>query len=80
MTRATKNIHPSNSNSSDPYSSKAESPFVAIASKTSPMIPIGAKFITHLTIYVMASEKLEIIFFVESDAFFKATPSSNSPS
>ena len=38
------------------------------------MIPNGANLMTHVTILDTASEKLEIIVFVVSGAFFKAKP------
>ncbi|MPN39074.1 hypothetical protein SDC9_186600 [bioreactor metagenome] len=49
-TRATKSITPIKTTSKCTYLRKASIPLVAIASNTRPIIPSGAKFITHLTI------------------------------
>ena len=73
-TKAIKAITPTSKNINCKYAPKALIPLVAKLSNTNPIIPRGAKFITHLTTWDRASDTLLIIVFVLSFAFLRASP------
>ena len=58
----------------DDFSDAISNPEVEITLKIRPMIPNGAKLMTHLTPVEIASEKSSSIFFVDAEAPFKAIP------